>query len=56
MPLILHYLEENIGKMKATSLVDLGCGEGALETELAKKKLLKSVFSYDLVSTKEHVK
>jgi len=42
--------------MKATSLADLGCGEGLLETELSKKNLLKSIFSYDLVSTKEHVK
>lgn len=42
--------------MKATSLVDLGCGEGLLETELSKKNFFKSIFSYDLVSTKEHVK
>ena len=42
--------------MKATSLIDLGCGEGILETELSKKNILKEITSYDLVSTKEHVK
>lgn len=42
--------------MKATSLIDLGCGEGILETELSKKKILKEISSYDLISTKEHIK
>lgn len=42
--------------MKATSLIDLGCGEGLLETELTKKNILKEITSYDLLSTKEHIK
>jgi ubiquinone/menaquinone biosynthesis C-methylase UbiE len=42
--------------MKATSLIDLGCGEGLLETELRKKAILREISSYDLISTKEHIK
>ena len=42
--------------MKATSLIDLGCGEGLLEIELTKLKILKESSSYDLISTKEHIK
>lgn len=36
-------------------MVDLGCGEGKLEILLKKHKIVEEVFSYDIVSTAEHV-
>lgn len=37
-------------------IIDLGCGEGILEELLSSLKIFESIESYDLVSTKSHIK
>lgn len=44
----------SIVKHEKFAIADLGCGQGQLEINLKDLKTVK-VFSYDLVSTKEHV-
>ena len=36
-------------------LVDLGCGEGILETKLKERKVFKQIMSFDLVKLADHV-
>lgn len=36
-------------------LVDLGCGEGALQKELEQKKIFRQIQSFDLVKMEDHV-
>ena len=51
---IVENLIREIVKNEKASLVDLGCGQGQLELNLKDLSELR-VYSYDLISTSEHV-
>lgn len=58
---VQRYIEKNARAFRGATVVDLGCGEGALAERLAEDlparrfKLVKDVVSLDLVATRPHV-